>query len=78
MSEMLIFKIELIDKMELIMARPVEITQQHIDFIKRATEARMTVRAIAEQIGFCKATVNKVQKQYGFKKPKVTIQFNNY
>ncbi|EKD9324299.1 helix-turn-helix domain-containing protein [Vibrio vulnificus] len=58
------------------MARPTEITQKHIDFIKVATEANMTVREIAEQIGFSRSTVNNIQKHYGFERPKTLLTFN--
>ncbi|ELH4810391.1 helix-turn-helix domain-containing protein [Vibrio vulnificus] len=58
------------------MARPHEVTQQHIDFIKRATEARMTTRAIGEQIGFSRTTIYRIQKEYGFTKPTNIITFN--
>lgn len=61
------------------MARPIEITDKHIEFIKKATEAKMSTREIAKEIKFSHMTVNRIQLAYGFKKPtNPTISFNNF
>lgn len=51
------------------MARPTSITQRQIDFIIKATSAKMTTREIADQIGMSQMTVVRQQKKLGLSKP---------
>ncbi|MGL5396287.1 MAG: hypothetical protein ACRDBQ_13630 [Shewanella sp.] len=57
------------------MANPA-ITQKQIDFIIKATAARMTTREIANEIGTSHITVSRYQRKFGIYKTELPLKFN--
>ncbi|EGR0698796.1 hypothetical protein EX461_23930 [Vibrio parahaemolyticus] len=59
------------------MARPTEVDAKKLEYIKSATNLKMSSREIAEQIGMSHATVQRYQRKLGLTKPnKPLLAFN--
>ena len=57
--------------------RPPSLTEQQTQYIVKATEAGMTTRSIANEIGVSHITVSRYQRKHGIKRKEPKLTFNN-